>query len=58
MWNVRRSSNLERPMAVEHFDVMIMGAGLSGLDAAHHLQKFCPNKSYLILDQRERIGGT
>ena len=45
-------------MAVEHFDVMIMGAGLSGLDAVHHLQKFCPNKSYLILDQRERIGGT
>jgi cation diffusion facilitator CzcD-associated flavoprotein CzcO len=45
-------------MAVEHFDVLIMGAGLSGIGAAHHLQKLCPNKSYVILEQRERIGGT
>jgi monooxygenase len=45
-------------MALEHFDVLIMGAGLSGIDAAHHLQKFCPNKSYVILEQRERMGGT
>ena len=35
-----------------------MGAGLSGIGAAHHLQKFCPKKSYVILEQRERIGGT
>ena len=45
-------------MAPEHFDVLIMGAGLSGIDAAHHLQKYCPHKSYVILEQRERIGGT
>ncbi|MEO8026127.1 MAG: NAD(P)/FAD-dependent oxidoreductase [Bryobacteraceae bacterium] len=45
-------------MAFEHFDVLIMGAGLSGIGAGHHLQKFCPSKSYVILDQRERIGGT
>lgn len=45
-------------MAVEHFDVLIMGAGLSGIDAGWHLQKFCPKKSYVILEQRERIGGT
>lgn len=43
---------------MEHFDVLIMGAGLSGIDAAHHLQKHCPNKTYVILEQRERIGGT
>jgi monooxygenase len=45
-------------MAQEHFDVLIMGAGLSGIDAAYHLQKLCPNKSYVILEQREQIGGT
>jgi cation diffusion facilitator CzcD-associated flavoprotein CzcO len=45
-------------MAAEHFDVLIMGAGLSGIGAAYHLQKLCPNKSYTILEQRERIGGT
>ena len=43
---------------MEHFDVLIVGAGLSGIDAAYHLQKFCPGKTYVILEQRERIGGT
>jgi cation diffusion facilitator CzcD-associated flavoprotein CzcO len=36
-------------MAVEHFDVLNVGAGLSGIDAAHHLQKLCPKRSCLIL---------
>src|ERR1035438_8867262 len=59
MWYVRRNAAIwSGPMAMEYFDVLIMGAGLSGIDAAHHLQKFCPNKSYIILEQRERIGGT
>ena len=43
---------------VEHFDVLIVGAGLSGIGAAYHLQAECPNKSYLILEGREAIGGT
>jgi monooxygenase len=45
-------------MAPEHFDVLIMGAGLSGIGAAYHLQKLCPSKSYVILEQRKQIGGT
>ena len=45
-------------MTTEHFDVLIMGAGLSGIDAAWHLKKLCPGKSYVILEQREAMGGT
>jgi monooxygenase len=42
----------------EHFDVLIVGAGLAGIGAAHHLQEECPGKSYAILEAREAIGGT
>jgi len=42
----------------EYFDVLIVGAGLSGIDAAHHLQRLCPRKSYVIVEQRAHIGGT
>jgi monooxygenase len=42
----------------EHFDVLIVGAGLSGIGAAAHLTTNCPQKSYAILESREAIGGT
>ena len=45
-------------MSAENFDVLIIGAGLSGIGAAYHLQKECPKKSYAILETRECIGGT
>ncbi len=42
----------------EFFDVIIVGAGLSGIGAACHLQKACPGKRYAILEGRETLGGT
>jgi monooxygenase len=42
----------------EHVDVLIVGAGLSGIGAARHLQSECPGKSYAIIEARDRIGGT
>jgi monooxygenase len=44
--------------SLEHVDVLIVGAGLSGIGAACHLQANCPGKSYAILEGRERTGGT
>jgi len=41
-----------------HIDVLIVGAGLSGIGAAWWLQKECPGKTYAILEQREAVGGT
>ena len=43
---------------VEHVDVLIVGAGISGIGAAYHLQDKCPGKSYAIAEARERLGGT
>jgi len=45
-------------MSTEHFDVLVVGAGLSGIGAGYHLQEKCPNRSYAILEARESIGGT
>jgi len=45
-------------MPVEHFDVVVIGAGLSGIGAGYRLQTRCPTKSYVILEARSEIGGT
>ncbi len=42
----------------EHVDVLIVGAGLSGIGAAHHIQAAFPDKTYIILEARDVIGGT
>lgn len=43
---------------MEHFDVLIVGAGLSGIGAAAHLKTQCPDKSFAILEGRAAMGGT
>jgi len=43
---------------VEHFDVLIVGAGISGIGSAYHLQQQCPGKSFVILETLESFGGT
>ncbi|HEX8904664.1 MAG TPA: NAD(P)/FAD-dependent oxidoreductase, partial [Longimicrobiaceae bacterium] len=42
----------------EHFDVLIVGAGLSGIGAAWHLQTLCPGRGYAVLEGRGAMGGT
>lgn len=51
----------ERPTGAhktEYFDVLIVGAGISGIGSAYHLQQQCPEKSYVILEGLESFGGT
>ncbi|MFI7428007.1 flavin-containing monooxygenase [Micromonospora sp. NPDC049836] len=45
-------------MPSDHVDVLIVGAGLSGVGAAVHLQRECPGKTYAVLEARGAIGGT
>ncbi len=45
-------------LAAEHVDVLIVGAGISGIGAAHHLQMQCPGKRFAILEARADFGGT
>ncbi|MDY6828105.1 MAG: NAD(P)/FAD-dependent oxidoreductase [Pseudomonadota bacterium] len=42
----------------EHVDVLIVGAGISGIDAAYHVQKEFPGKSFVVLETQETFGGT
>jgi monoamine oxidase len=54
------SSTLEHTtgQAVEHVDVLIVGAGISGIGAGYHLQDQYPEKSFVILEKFESFGGT
>ena len=40
------------------YDVLVIGAGISGIGAGHYLKKNCPNKSFAIIENRDSIGGT
>ena len=42
----------------EHYDVIVLGAGISGIGAAYHLKKELPDTNFVVLDERESFGGT
>ncbi len=54
------TATLDRPAAVktEHVDVLIVGAGISGVGGAYHLKEQCPGKSFVVLETLESFGGT
>jgi monooxygenase len=52
------AESTENAPEVTHVDVLIVGAGLSGIGAARHIQDKLPGKSFLIVEMRERLGGT
>lgn len=45
-------------MSVQHVDVLVIGAGISGICAAYYLQTRCPGRSFKVLEARDTIGGT
>ena len=44
--------------ALEHFDILIVGAGISGVGSAYHLTKQLPGSSFVVLEEQETFGGT
>ena len=48
----------ERTDDVEHLDVVIIGAGISGISAGYHLSTLSPGRSFAMIEQRDEIGGT
>jgi cation diffusion facilitator CzcD-associated flavoprotein CzcO len=48
----------EHPEIPAHVDVLVVGAGLSGIGAAAHLEERMPDASYVVVEARERLGGT
>ena len=54
-----QTATLTRTTAkIEHFDVLIVGAGISGVGGAYHLTQQCPDKSFVVLEALDSFGGT
>ena len=53
-----QTPNSNQPASQNHSDVLIIGAGLSGVGAGYHLQTNCPDQTYTILEGRPQLGGT
>ena len=45
-------------MTEKYYDCIIVGAGISGIGAGYHLQKYCPTETFAILENRAALGGT
>lgn len=52
------ASELRAETGTEHFDVLVVGAGISGIDAGHHLTRRMPGTRFAILEMAEGLGGT
>ena len=52
------SRTISAAQKVEHFDVLIVGAGISGIGSAYHLTKQMPATSFVVLEEQETFGGT
>ena len=56
--NVATKSADEQAIDAGYVDALIIGAGISGIDAAYHIQKDFPERSFKILETQESFGGT
>jgi len=56
--NVQAQIRAAEPTTTEHFDVLIAGAGISGVGAAYHLTQQCPGTSFVALETQKTFGGT
>jgi cation diffusion facilitator CzcD-associated flavoprotein CzcO len=56
--NIETARSISTPQAAEHFDVLIVGAGISGIGSAYHLTTQLPGTSFVILETQESFGGT
>src|SRR6202158_5662028 len=58
MTEIATSAQTGSHTKIEHFDVVIVGAGISGVGGAYHLTKQCPGTSFVVLEEQENCGGT
>ena len=56
--NATQASPVPARAKTEHFDVLIVGAGISGVGAAYHLTRQCPDTRFVVLESKESFGGT
>ena len=56
--NVQTQIRAAEPVTTEHFDVLIAGAGISGVGAAYHLTTQSPGTSFVVLETQKTFGGT